>query len=57
MTRFLIQQRPPTTSFGGGSWTFASGPWAGEYVGQKVADLRERHPALDLRVVTTTAPF
>jgi len=57
MTRFIVQQRPPATSFGGGSWSFASGPWVGEWVGQKVAELRELHPALDLRVVTTTAKF
>jgi hypothetical protein len=57
MTRFIIQQRPPITSLGGGSWSFASGPWVAEYVGQAVAELRERHPALDLQVVTTTARF
>lgn len=57
MTRFIIQQRPPITSFGGGTWIYASGPWVGEWVGQAVAELRELHPALDLRVVTTNAPY
>jgi hypothetical protein len=57
MTRFIIQQRPPMTSLGGGQWSYASGPWVGEWVGQKVAELRAQHPALDLRVVTTSARF